>query len=993
MNQLREYMCDGTPQRIAERYARLPQLAREMDFGPFDGNVVVLDTETTGVSFKNDELTQIAAARMEKGEVVDWFVTFVNPGKPIPEEVVHLTHIHDEDVADAPTPQEALAALVEFVGDATVVAHNANFDRTFTTRHPEGYPLLENLWVDSLDLARISLPQMKSHRLVDLVKAFGAPVSTHRADDDVAATCALFRILLAAVSQMPPMLVVKIASLCPVEEWQTGAVFQYFASCGEQTPFSLRQLRKDALKGVDLTPKRNIKSIMEEGPVELQFPTEEEIAAAFAPNGLLSRIYPEFEPRSEQQQMAQAVRSAFDQGTNLVVEAGTGVGKSMAYLLSAAAVARDNNITVGVATKTNALLDQLVYKELPALTAAMKAVNPEAPEVTFAPLKGFSHYVCLWKLEQLVSDGARLVNVHNREVSQAPSMAALLSFAEQSDFDDMDTLKIDFQTTPRYSFTTASHDCLRHKCPYFNGKCFVFGARARAAASHVVVTNHSLFFCDLSHDHALLPPSAYWVVDEAHGAEAEARRALSSDLEVGPLRRIARHLASTERRRSLFDRIVKAAIPAGKEEASSLLYGLLEKAREASQLYSQAVDEYAKSLRGLLFFDESRRSKSYETVEIWLNDDILGSYTFKDVKEKGVALNEAVERLIMRSQDVVAYLDELDGCEGVQRELASVVLDLKCVVSTCEILFKTMSDRYVYSAFLNRKEDKGTDKLEAQLFNVGGYLDEALYPDLNSVVYTSATLTVDGTFQSFCDAMGLNTSPSSACQTLELPSSYDFDHRMTIYVVKDLPEPSAPAYLDQLATFLAQAHLAQGGAMLTLFTNRREMERCFETVAPALKEEDLRVVCQKWGVSVKGLRDDFVADEHLSLFALKSFWEGFDAPGATLKGVVIPKLPFSKPSDPLSCERANRDDNAWKRYVLPAAVTEVKQAAGRLIRRATDEGAVILADSRVASKWYGKVFQRSMPSRNIKVMTRAEILEELAAAAQARREGPGDGAA
>lgn len=986
MDQMSDYICDGVPQRIVERYKSLPSIAADANFGPFDTNIVVLDTETTGVSFKHDELTQIAAARMEKGDVVDWFVTFVNPGQPIPEDVVHLTHIHDEDVADAPSPQEALAALVEFVGDATIVAHNANFDRTFTTRHPEGYPLLENLWVDSLDLARIALPRMKSHRLIDLVKAFGAPVSTHRADDDVAATCALFRILLAAVSQMPPMLVEKIASLSPVEEWQTGAVFQYFAKQAEQVPFSLRQLRKEALKDVDLTAKRNIKSILEEGPVDLQFPTPEEIGEMFLPEGLLSKIYSDFEPRPEQEQMAQAVRSSFEQETNLVVEAGTGVGKSMAYLLTAASVARDNNITVGVATKTNALLDQLVYKELPALAAAMRKEDPTSAPLTFASLKGFSHYLCLWKLEHLVEDGAQMVNVHNRPVSQAPSMAALLSFSEQSDFEDMDTLKIDFQTTPRYSFTTASHDCLKHKCPYYNGKCFVFGARARAAASHVVVTNHSLFFCDISLDHALLPPAVYWVVDEAHGAENEARRALSSELEVGYLRRLVKRLTPSDRCRSLFDRIEKTAIPAGKEEASSLLYAQLRNAREAAQLYSQAVEEYAHSLKGLLFFDENKRLKSYETVELWINDDIRSSYTYKDVREKGLALCDSVERLIAKSQDVVAYLDDLDGCEGVQRELASVVLDLKCVVNTCNILFVNTSDRYVYSACLNRKDDKGTDKLEVQLFNVGEYLDEALYPELHSVVYTSATLTVDGSFQPFCEAMGLNASPSSACEVLELPSGYDFDRNMTIYVVKDLPEPSNPSYLGQLGEFLTQAHLAQNGSMLTLFTNRREMERCFEVAAPALKEKDLRLVCQKWGVSVKGLRDEFVSDEHLSLFALKSFWEGFDAPGATLKGVVIPKLPFSKPSDPLSCERASRDDNAWKRHVLPAAVTEVKQAAGRLIRKATDEGVVILADSRVVSKWYGKIFLRSMPSNNVKVMTRAQILQDLRTATEKREQ-------
>ena len=147
------YISDGTPQAIIDRYASLAAYAAQSDFGEFDTDIVVIDTETTGFSFNHDELTQIAAARVDKGEIVDWYVTFVNPDKPIPEEVAHLTNIHDSDVADAPSPSEALAGLVEFVGSSKLVAHNAAFDRTFTTRHPSGYPLLQNVWLDSLDVS------------------------------------------------------------------------------------------------------------------------------------------------------------------------------------------------------------------------------------------------------------------------------------------------------------------------------------------------------------------------------------------------------------------------------------------------------------------------------------------------------------------------------------------------------------------------------------------------------------------------------------------------------------------------------------------------------------------------------------------------------------------------------------------------------------------------------------------------------------------------
>ena len=168
------------------------------------------------------------------------------------------------------------------------------------------------------------------------------------------------------------------------------------------------------------------------------------------------------------------------------------------------------------------------------------------------------------------------------------------------------------------------------------------------------------------------------------------------------------------------------------------------------------------------------------------------------------------------------------------------------------------------------------------------------------------------------------------------------------------------------------------------------MEHCFEAVRPALKEDNLRLVCQKWGVSVKGLKDDFLKDEHLSLFALKSFWEGFDAPGSTLKGVVIPKLPFGLPTDPLSCERQQRDDRAWAHYSLPAAVIEVKQAVGRLIRTATDKGIVVLADKRLITKYYGKKFLNSLPSHSISYLTCDEIVEDVFLYHAAGKPNPSD---
>lgn len=1004
---MRRHTTDGTPRTVIERYARLPEIAHNTDFGDLDSNVVVIDTETTGISYQHDELTQIAAARIEKGEVTDWFITFVNPGRPIPEEVARLTAITDADVADAPTPSEALADLVAFVGDAKLVAHNADFDKHFTTKRASGYPLLENKWIDSLDLARIALPRMRSHRLIDLVQAFDAPLSTHRADADVEATCALYRILLAAVQAMPPALTRRIAELTDQAQWNTAAVFAVIAERqalveGEaadatrdpELSFNLRNLRRERIGELDLRAKPDAAEVLEtrlqQAPEQgaLLFPTTEEIDEAFTADGLVGSLYDDYEQRTEQRLMAQAVRDALATSTNLVVEAGTGVGKSMAYLVPLAQTAKRNGINVGIATKTNALLDQLVYHELPALASQMaraaESVDAPIDELTFAPLKGFSHYLCLRRLERLVADGPEVRTVGVVQRSQAPAFGALLSFVEQTEYDDIDTLKVDGRLVTKSAYTTTSRHCLRRKCPFYGSLCFVHGARKKAEASDIVVTNHSLFFCDLAAERRLLPPIRFWAVDEAHGAEAEARRAFSLELSADALKNLAGRIGSDESTRNVFVRAERQVVAPDNDDSGTLFYGLTAKAKATGRAYGEAAEEFCAQMRELLFFDRgsSRKHKNYDVVEIWINDEVRRSERFAALVAHGRTLLEACERAVGACQELVGYLENCDGAGIVQREIASCALELKAVIEAIEIILFDGGDAYVYAATLSRKPDRGVDKLEALLFNVGNRLDEDLYASTFSVVFTSATLTVEGSFSSFEESMGLNTSEDSRCNELLLASGYDFDRNMVVYVPSDMPEPNEGGYLERLQDLLRRVHLAQGGSLLTLFTNKREMERSFDAVREPLKEANLRLLCQKWGLSVKGLRDEFLADEHLSLFALKSFWEGFDAPGTTLKGVIIPKLPFAKPSDPLSCERAAREDRAWKRYALPQAVIEVKQAAGRLIRKADDQGFIIIADKRLLTKSYGNAFLSSLPSKNIHVCSTDTIVEAIAAAAE-----------
>lgn len=1038
MNDMNESLAgailEGTPSDVLARYASLKEAAKTSDFGEYDTNIVVLDTETTGVSFAKDELTQIAAARLERGEPVEWYVTFVNPGKPIPEEITHLTNISDADVEGAPNPEEALAKLVEFVGDAKIVAHNAHFDRHFVTNHPAGYPLLENQWIDSLELSRIALPRMKSHRLIDLVKAFDAPLSTHRADDDVLATCALYRILLAAVEAIPEPLLQEIASFAVPDEWPSGKIFKFFAERKRRIlereqlsedelaigrvllpgSFSLEKMRYERVNNSRMEPKKDaagmlsplmleklqklgttVKTMDGATPDMMEFPTSEDIEEAFSKTGRMGSIYDDYEARDEQLQMALAVRDAFETSTNLMVEAGTGTGKSMAYLVPCVELAKRNDIGVGIATKTNALLDQLVYKELPALSKSMGG------GLSFVPLKGFTHYPCLMRIQRILREGPKMRDVQNESMPQAPALAALLSFVEQTAYGDMDVLKIDYRVLPRSDITTTSADCLRRRCPYYGTECFVHGSREIAECADVVVTNHSLLFYDAAADNSLLPPLRYWVVDEAHSAEDEARRALSLKISIDALNRLVRRVRSDDPRTNAYlaaarkidapDNSFGGAI-AQNVASGALFHRLVAKARAAGRMFGDAEEKFAAQALTLLRFDMQKKS-SYELFDLWINDVIRRSSEFCALKNLAAEMVDRAEKLIHVSQEIVSLLDDFQGIGFQQREIATIALELKDMTVAANTIFLQPSEANVYSVTLNRREGRavrsgssarnqaparsGTE-FRAMPYSVGSASDKTLYANTRSVVYTSATLTVDGSFKPFEEAMGLNSSEQSQAGELKLDSSFDFDGNMKVYIVSDMPEPNSVGYMEKLQEFLRDAHIAQQGSMLTLFTNKKEMEKCYSAVEPALKEEELRLVCQRWGVSVKALRDDFVSDETLSLFALKSFWEGFDAPGATLRGVVIPKLPFGKPSDPLSLERRARDNHAWRKFDLPKAVMEVRQAAGRLIRKADDTGAFILCDSRVLTKSYGKAFVNSLPSSNVHVMTAAEVCRELA---------------
>ncbi|MCI6549191.1 MAG: DNA polymerase III subunit epsilon [Coriobacteriaceae bacterium] len=952
---LERLLLPGTSEGIRANYQSLSKRAATHGFDLLEEDVVVLDTETTGLSFKDCALMEISAARLSGREPVERFETFVDPGRPIPPEIQRLTGIRDIDVAGAPSPEEAVRALADFVGGVPVLAHNATFDRTFI-EGVRGGAEVSDTWIDTLALSRIALPRLSSHRLSDMAEAFGCDSVTHRAGDDVDALCGMWRIILLGLSDLPAGLLGKLSEMHPEVEWPFRPVISHLAAEGGPEPFSLKALRHSLVALGQARPRIDAAAL----DAPLRAPSPEAIRDEFKPDGAVGRMYESYETRPEQVSMALEVREALATSTHRTIEAGTGVGKSIAYLLPEVLFAQRNNVTVGIATKTNALTDQLVSHELPALARAL----PRG--LAFHSLKGYEHYPCLHRLDRAAVEGLPLELARNDGRSDnaiacdmLTAIAVTYAYACQSPDGDLDALGIRWRYVPRQMLTTTPGECLRARCPYFPNECLVHGARRHAASGDVVVTNHSLLLRNVAAGGKILPPIRHWVVDEAHSFESEARRQWAREVSGEAARAAFELLGGTE---SGALHTVMASVSASRLEGATLVQGLLTKAAASVSRASVSTADLFMAVHELGSL--ARGDGGYDMVTLWIDDGVRKTSQWGAVAEAGSAavahldeaarhLGEAEERLAELAPQLAADLTESG------RFVSDLLESLRLVLGGED-------QTYVYSAELYRSKRRiGAERLLAEKLDVGADLARDWLPEMQSVVFTSATMAVRDDFSHFDHAVGLDRLADTLRKDVRLDSSFDYDGSMSVIVTKDMPAPNESNYLDALVDLLYSVHCSMDGSVLTLFTNRRDMERVYAVLGPRLDKVGLALVCQERGSSPRRLRQRFLAERRASLLALRSFWEGFDATGDTLRCVVIPKLPFASPNDPIVRERDLREERAWWRYSLPEAVISVKQAAGRLIRTSSDRGVLVLADSRVVQKRYGRSFTGSLPSKSV----------------------------
>jgi len=919
---------------------------------------VSLDLETTGVDPQNDEIIDIGAVKFGLDGVIDTYQSLVKPSRPVPYRIQILTGITDRDLQDAPELSKTLDELVAFVGDCTIIGQNISFDLAFLA---ENDVVPRSQVYDVFELATIIMPTLPDYRLASLVTELGVPsVQYHRALHDATAAKDVFLALLGRIRSLEPSIIAELGRISSVADWPLGSLIRMVSSEETKDVFSMSgelalriyNLSKD--KEVRLRPR------LQREPLDVNC-----LAAMLDEGGEVSDSLERFEYRKEQQIMMRTVADALNKNERLIVEAGTGTGKSIAYLLPSIVFASNNGLPVVVSTNTINLQEQLIGKDIPDLEKALHDVT-----FHYVQLKGRSNYLCMrrWNLHR------RGRGLGRDEAGFMARILVWLSSTETGDRSELSLRRDEHLLWNRVSAQTES--CLGPQCPYQRrGQCFLYRARRMAESAHLVVVNHALLLSEVVSNSSILPAYRHLIIDEAHNLEDEATEQWG--IEVGE-----RDL------RSYFDGLGQRD---GGGRYSGLLFELAEHFRGSAvpltrqhEIGEMAGDIYRLVERGrehlLSLFDTLWHFLDAHAEDSGGYERRLRITTTKRQEMEWEGVVVAGENMAMSLQDIGGGLERLRAAiEPLDSMLDhdNIVLEASSAVYRGEELRQGIGwicggeeDGMIY--WLSAIEEDVTTHIAP--LEVSTALERDLYSNKECVVLTGATLSVGGNFEYIKNRLGFRDA-----REVMLGSPFNYEEAALIYLPDDIPEPSARGYQRAVNQALIDIGRAAEGRTLALFTSHSALRSSYEAIRDALNGEDILVLAQGVDGSPRQLIRALKEDSRTVLLGTASFWEGIDIAGESLSVLAIARLPFSVPTDPIFVSRSELFDEPFNDYAVPQSALKFKQGFGRLIRSRSDRGVAVILDSRVMTKKYGGIFLSSLPACTVKSGHAGRLADEVRA--------------
>jgi ATP-dependent DNA helicase DinG len=910
--------------------------------------LVFIDTETTGLDPARDRIIDLAAVRVDaRLRVTDRFSTLVNPGVPLPLLVERLTGITAPQLTQAPSFAETYAGFLEFLGDALIVGQNIAFDLEFLAAEARrrGLPAPAGSSFDTLDASLLLYPELDRHGLGSMAEHLHLEHPTHRALPDALATAGLF----ASCCRRAAALAEPERRLLVAAGWRPLQLLDAFKQPPDEAPppFVAAEPSGPAAAEPAALP-------VDEAGWRSQFFSSEGLAASL----------PGFRSRPGQTELAEAVACVFEKGGVGLFEAGTGMGKSLAYLLPAAFAGAARGERVLVSTKTKALQRQLASHDLPLVEAALP------PGWHWALLMGRENYLCRRFLDETVAEAAHALP----DPQRALALAYLLGRARRG---EVDLSALPYRATlvlPELAglareLRSSSATCLRRRCPA-RTRCHWRLARARAEAAHLVCVNHALLLAGGG-----LPAYEQVVIDEAHLLPGEATAAFSTRVDWATVDGFVWTLRGRRRQRSLAARLRAAAARLERQQMAACEAAAESLERAAAELPGRAttVAYTLAALAGADTGDEGLRGGYARSV--WLRSAQRELPAWDPFAAACALLAEELQALAAAAQLAVDSLPE------EQREAPQLQV-LAQEAGEAAALLAGLPD-LADPQLVCWGELDGPDRwsLTRAPLSAAGHVRDLLWDKLRSAVLTSATLSVGGSFAYFREQAGLDRDLDVTQKVFASP--FDFSRQAVLVLEHD---PATAFSADDLPTRqadrLRQLIDVTGGRLLALFTNRRHMEQVAGAIGEHLESDGVVLLAQGVHGSAAALADEFRAHPATVLLGVDTLWTGQDFPGDVLVCLVIAKLPFGRQDAFFRARRQAMEDEGadwFRRFYLPEAVLRFRQGFGRLIRTETDRGVVVVLDHRLTQKAYEKDFLGSLPRLPVERVAPQELSAVVAA--------------
>ena len=953
---------------------------------------VCLDFETTGLDPQNSVIIEAAAVRIKEGKVTDKYHSLVSFDGELPEAITNLTGITDADLVGQPTMETVIFELVEFIGDSTIAAHNLAFDLGFLEEmiiRMDDPSLAHHInfknpaHIDSLLLARILLPRLRAHNLEFLIETFGIKTDTqHRALEDVMAEIQVLDKLLIYLFELPN---ITLAQLTTATSGYSGFISELLHGLKEY------RTRKDAFADLSLPKVKfdypesaNIYYRKSNGNGRLPLPMDaNEVASIFDENGILAKSLKSYEFREEQIEMAREICLAYNNEQFLMIEAGTGTGKSWAYLVPAIFWSQlhppPNGRTV-ISTNTKNLQDQIFYKDLPFLHKYLPV------DFQAVVLKGRHNYICLHRWEKFLANLDFAKDL--KTIEEILPLIVWVNETSTGDIEECSSFNPNHSIRIWLEIRSDGHYCKGMACPA-KDRCFINKVRRASREADIVVVNHALLLSDLISDMAILSEYQNLVIDEAQNLEDTATQYFGLDWSDRMISQFVAPLVNeTGETRNEVNRLSNLL-----KQQSWLDGSVLSDCLTSVNRVRNTADTLR--INDANFFQSLRE-------EIIANQIQPSNYAIK-VRYKNFA--EAYPKVQKESQDLLKTISQLESeLELLNRNLHEIAIsqfneDHKLFFEDLCIFFlgaydnilgwrnalnrflvENREDEILWIEYFSKKENLNIHFRSAPL-EVAPLLKERLYSRLSTAIFTSATLSIDDSFAFFEQRLGIDLLPYQQRQTKILGSSFDYDSQIRVLVPSFIPNPRHPQFVQECSDIIQDVVMDSRRGTLVLFTSYKMLDEVFGNLNPNLRSQNIIPLAQGKSGSRNNLLRMFRERKAHILFGTQSFWEGIDVPGEALEMLIITKIPFEVPSDPVAQARSDiieqAGGNSFYDYSVPNAVLKFRQGIGRLIRSKSDRGIVLLLDTRMVSSRYGSIFLNSLPVTPEIISERQVLLERI----------------